>query len=715
MTADANSGLVNVPTSVLASDGPATEAAILRALDAVSAPTYIHCGGNILYANAAMLRLLGYQAEELQAMPHYAWAQPGDQAALRLYGEQCAGGVDEPPVLELEALTRSGSSRHLEATARATQMGGRRVVLTTCQDLSDMRHVQTSLLEVGRVMHQIIENNPVPTFVIDSQHRVTHWNAACAQLTGIEGYDIQGQADAWRAFYPTERPLLADLIVDGTVEQRVQTLYDSKCRASATVANAYEAEDFFPNFGASGRWLYFMAGPLLDIQGKVIGAIETLQDVTERRLAQEQLQQHRRELEGLVVERTAELISTHHELEAFLENASVAILTTVNQKVTRHNKKFAQTFELGERSAIGLASRAMFCSDEDYAELGRIAHPVLSKGESLLHEMEMCTLQGNRIWVQLIAYVSDPLNPEAGAWWLIQDRTEVRRVEDELHSNYERIKQTNARLEEAQNQLLQSEKLASIGQLAAGVAHEINNPVGFVSSNLSSLRRYVDSLFQLLGAFESGASLESAEGRAEVARIKKAIDIEFIKEDLPQLLQESEEGLSRVKKIVQDLKDFSRVDQSDWQEADLNAGLDSTLNVVMNEVKYKAEVRKEYAQLPAVRCLAAQLNQVFMNLIVNAAHAIEQRGLITLSTGVVDDFVWIEVGDTGTGMTAEVQRRIFEPFFTTKQVGQGTGLGLSLSFSIVQKHGGRIEVDSVVGLGTRFRVWIPIAGPAASA
>jgi signal transduction histidine kinase len=163
---------------------------------------------------------------------------------------------------------------------------------------------------------------------------------------------------------------------------------------------------------------------------------------------------------------------------------------------------------------------------------------------------------------------------------------------------------------------------------------------------------------------------------------------------------------------VQDLKDFSRVDHADWQDADLNAGLDSTLNVVMNEVKYKAEVRKDYGVLPPVRCIAAQLNQVFMNLIVNAAHAIAERGTITLVTRAVDDdWVCVEISDTGSGMSEEVKRRIFEPFFTTKPVGQGTGLGLSLSFSIVQKHGGRIEVDSEIGVGTRFKVWIPVQPP----
>jgi two-component system NtrC family sensor kinase len=250
--------------------------------------------------------------------------------------------------------------------------------------------------------------------------------------------------------------------------------------------------------------------------------------------------------------------------------------------------------------------------------------------------------------------------------------------------------------------------MASIGQLAAGVAHEINNPVGFVNSNLNSLKHYVDDLLALIAQYESAEPELSPQTAQRIQAVKREADLAYMLEDLPVLLRESADGLARVKRIVQDLKDFSRVDNSDWAEADLNAGLDSTLNVVFNEVKYKAEVVKNYGPLPPVRCLAAQLNQVFMNFIVNATHAIESRGTITLASGQVDDWVWVEVADTGCGMSPEVQHRIFEPFFTTKPVGKGTGLGLSLSFSIVQKHHGVIRVRSAPGRGSAFRIWIPI-------
>ncbi len=258
-------------------------------------------------------------------------------------------------------------------------------------------------------------------------------------------------------------------------------------------------------------------------------------------------------------------------------------------------------------------------------------------------------------------------------------------------------------------QLRQSDKLASIGQLAAGVAHEINNPMGYVSSNINSLGRYLQGLFTLLDAYmKAEPALADAAALERINALKQELDIGYLREDICALLGESGEGIKRVKQIVQDLKDFSRQEQADWQLADLHQGLESTLNIVHNELKYKADVVREYGELPEVECVPSQLNQVFMNLLVNAAHAMERQGIITVRTGQEQDHVWVEVEDNGSGIAPEHLKRIFEPFFTTKPVGKGTGLGLSLSYGIVQKHGGRIEVDSEPGRGTRFRVWLPI-------
>lgn len=282
---------------------------------------------------------------------------------------------------------------------------------------------------------------------------------------------------------------------------------------------------------------------------------------------------------------------------------------------------------------------------------------------------------------------------------------------DALEHEKDEQRRLIVKLEEAQNQLLQSEKLASIGQLAAGVAHEINNPIGFVNSNLGTLKRYVEDLLRLIDAYGTidGAPAMTPEQVQAIAGLRKEIEFDFVRDDLADLIRESQDGLDRVKKIVQDLKDFSRVDSTQtWQMADINQCLESTLNVAFNEIKHKADVVKEYAQIPEIECLPFQLNQVFLNLMVNAAQAIKDHGTLRLATGQEDGWIWVEVADTGSGIAPEHMKRIFEPFFTTKEVGKGTGLGLSVSYNIVSKHNGRIEVESELGKGTTFRVCLPI-------
>jgi len=299
---------------------------------------------------------------------------------------------------------------------------------------------------------------------------------------------------------------------------------------------------------------------------------------------------------------------------------------------------------------------------------------------------------------------------------VLEDISERKRHERELLENFEHVRSLNERLENTQNQLLQSEKMASIGQLAAGVAHEINNPIGFVNSNLGTLKTYVDELLGVIQAYGLADPLLVAhpEVNAVIAARKAQADLDFLDEDIHGLLEESRDGISRVTKIVQDLKDFSRIDSMDWAEANLEEGLDSTLNIVWNEIKFKADVIKEYSGVPGVECLGSQMNQVFMNLLVNAVQAIESRGTITIRTGATDSTVWVEISDTGKGISVENQKRIFEPFFTTKAVGQGTGLGLSLAYSIIQKHHGKLEVTSEVGHGSSFRVEIPQKQPNAA-
>ncbi|MFJ2486047.1 ATP-binding protein [Pseudomonas sp. NPDC087639] len=287
---------------------------------------------------------------------------------------------------------------------------------------------------------------------------------------------------------------------------------------------------------------------------------------------------------------------------------------------------------------------------------------------------------------------------------LVDQRTaQFKQASEELQREIDERKQL-------ESQLVQSEKLASLGQLAAGVAHEINNPIGFISSNLGTLDGYFKQLLTVLDACQTLDNAADSEAVTRLAQLRTEVELDFMLEDIPVLIRESKEGIGRVGQIVKDLKDFSRVDSNQqWQWANLQQGIESTLNIVASELKYKADVIKEYQALPDIECLPSQINQVIMNLIVNATQAMgPERGTITLRTGQAQDTAWVEVADTGSGIAPDTLQKIFDPFFTTKPVGEGTGLGLSLSYGIVKKHGGNISVRSELDVGTTFRVELPM-------
>jgi PAS domain S-box-containing protein len=339
---------------------------------------------------------------------------------------------------------------------------------------------------------------------------------------------------------------------------------------------------------------------------------------------------------------------------------------------------------------------------------------IFSEGERV-YEYRFRKSDGNYIWMHdSLRVICDEQGRPIEVIGSLLDITERKQMEEILQRTGEEQKELINNLQATKEQLLQSEKMASIGQLAAGVAHEINNPVGFVNSNLGSLKKYADTLFSLLNTYDEvfQEMPNTPEMIKRLANIKKNADIEFLLEDVNDLLLESLDGLKRVKDIVQSLKDFSHVGESEWNVADLHEGLNSTLNIVNNELKYKADIVKAYGDIPQIMCLASQLNQVFMNILVNAGHAIEGRGVITITTGVQGDMVFVSIADTGKGVAPEHLNRLFDPFFTTKPIGQGTGLGLSLSYGIVAKHKGRIEVESEVGKGTCFTIFIPVADSA---
>lgn len=317
---------------------------------------------------------------------------------------------------------------------------------------------------------------------------------------------------------------------------------------------------------------------------------------------------------------------------------------------------------------------------------------------------------------QLAAALSDK-------WMLArQAHAKMEELERLIAGRTEELQRSNQELIQMQSQIIQCEKMASIGQLAAGVAHEMNTPVGFVASNFATLQNYMEKFMDLFAqyeglvqAVENGRKDERLQIMAKIKTLRQAMKFDFVIEDIEELFHDSKEGLDRVTYIIQNLRDFSRIDQTeDLADYNINDAIRTTLTVARNEIKYDADVETVFAEIPAVRCHPDQINQVVLNIVVNAAQAIKsieraERGHISIQTYEQDHHVVCEIADDGPGIPSKNQSKVFDPFFTTKAPGKGTGLGLSISYDIiVNKHKGQIQVLSNSGEGARFVIKLPI-------
>jgi PAS domain S-box-containing protein len=349
-------------------------------------------------------------------------------------------------------------------------------------------------------------------------------------------------------------------------------------------------------------------------------------------------------------------------------------------------------------------------TDADLPDLVQLGHRIVRRDGEVRHILNRAR------------FVKDATGRITKIYGINQDITERKLAEERLQELLSELELKNRELEAAyadlktsHRQILQQEKMASIGVLAAGVAHEINNPMGFIISNLNSLQKYTERLHQYVSIQSDAIEALSQHGNgatestlARTAESRRSLKIDYILDDSESLVKESLEGADRVKRIVQDLKSFSRVDGTEIAPTDINKVLESTINIVWNELKHKATLKKEYGDVPPVPGNHGQLSQVFMNIFVNAVQAIPDHGEIAVRTWADGSRIHVAISDTGCGIPEDQMSRLFEPFYTTKEIGQGTGLGLSIAYDIVKKHHGEIEARSTVGQGTTFTVTFPL-------
>jgi signal transduction histidine kinase len=291
---------------------------------------------------------------------------------------------------------------------------------------------------------------------------------------------------------------------------------------------------------------------------------------------------------------------------------------------------------------------------------------------------------------------------------LRQQQEELKTINELLENQKKELQLTLESLKLTQSQLVQSEKMASIGQLVAGIAHEINNPVTFISAGVDSLNANLQEVRQVLDIYNMITMDNAEEKLKEIEKLKEEIEYQETVSEIDKLIYSVRTGSERTAEIVKGLRTFSRLDEDVLKFADIHEGLDSTLILLRNKYKDHIEIEKQYGDIPEVECYPGQLNQVFMNVLSNASDAIDEKGTITINTSITNESIRVSIKDSGRGIPEDIQSRIFEPFFTTKEVGQGTGLGLSISHSIIEKHKGSIEVKSEVGKGSEFVILLPL-------
>lgn len=416
-------------------------------------------------------------------------------------------------------------------------------------------------------------------------------------------------------------------------------------------------------------------------------------------------------LKNLLLQQTIAMIErSKKEWESMVDSINdIIILADHKDIILRTNKRLSDTTELDFTNLLGRKW-------QDVLKESGFTNKVLSSGD-----IEFFHPNG-RYFNYNIYYINNFRDTnQSAATIILQDITGIKKLTTQLEESAQMLEikhqeLTNAYsgLKSAQSQVLQQEKMASIGQLAAGIAHEINNPTGFIMSNLNTLLKYsarikdfVSSQTEALNLISKDIS-SNKEILEKLKEKRKTSKFDHIIEDIGSLVTESIDGAERIKRIVQDLKNFSRIDEAEYKLADINAGIESTINILWNELKYKAVIKKEYGDIPRTKCNLGQLNQVFMNILINAVQAMDKQGEITVKTWNEADSIYISISDTGSGIPEDKINRIFEPFFTTKPVGEGTGLGLSITYDIVRKHNGDIRVKSELGVGTTFIINIPV-------
>jgi PAS domain S-box-containing protein len=492
--------------------------------------------------------------------------------------------------------------------------------------------------------------------LIDADQRILRCNLATKKLVGRDFKDIINQP-CWKLFHDSDVPI---------PECPMEKAKSSRHSETATIRHL-------------DRWLEVTVEPLLSSSSELTGAVHIVRDITE----QVTLLNSLKDLNELF-----NLFMKYSPIYCYIKEISDSESTVIQASAN-----FVELVDVPAAEMIGKNMHQLFPQE--------FADKITTDDLKAVTEQRVLRLEVELNGKSYITY-KFPIKNTAGQKILADYTIDITE-----------LKQSEEAIRVIQQQLMQSDKMATIGQLAAGVAHEINNPMGFVSSNMITLGKYIEKYNHYIELLEQDVRSISGETLPErLLKARKTMKLDYVFNDINALLEENNEGLERVKRIVKDLKIFSRSDTLETASADLNSSIDSTINIVINQIKYCAELKYNYGILPPITCNIQQISQVLMNLLINAAHAIQEKGdefgEITICTWCDHENVFVSITDSGCGISPDHLGKIFDAFFTTKVVGKGTGLGLSISFEIIRRHGGEILVTSELGVGTTFTVRLPL-------
>jgi PAS domain S-box-containing protein len=569
----------------------------------------------------------------------------------------------------------------------------------------------------GSVHYNLLQGLPIPTFVIDHDHRVIYWNRALEELSGIKAEDVVGTRQHWRAFYGSERPCMADLLVDESPET-VPRWYTGKFIKSKLIDEAYEATDLFPDLGDRGKWLRFTAAVIRNAGGALVGAVETLEDITETKQAEAALLKAHDDLESKVRERTRDLDRANQALQTELherERAEKTLRETTERLslilkslpivsyTCGADRHFKTTFVSNTISEITGYAPQQFIEDpffwqdhihpDDREKTLAEVKTAVRKGACQC-EYRFQAADGTYRWFsdyrRLIRFSNRSRNYMVGAW---RDITEDRRIRQE----------GELRLQ----QMIQSHKLTALGEVVAGVAHEINNPVSFIAYNIPLLEEMWNAIEPIL----------ASDGASHPDWGDKGISYVEVSMNMKEIIEEFKIASQRIKRVVSGLKEFARTDESVQKKpVQISEVIQGVLIIVGAQIRKTVSRLDRYidSNLPPIQGQFQKLEQVIANLLINAHQSIpaDRKGRIVITGRYLERLkaILVEIEDNGAGMDQNTLDHIFEPFYTTRRDKDGTGLGLSISYGLIKDHHGLIGVLSRPGLGSRFSMFLPVDG-----